>query len=65
MPFRRGQGAGRRQGQGAGKGGGRRGGLGPGGYCVCPSCGEKVAKQPGVPCTSVQCPKCGTSMVRE
>ena len=69
MFFGRGRGAGRGQGPGAGKGSGfgrgRRGGLGPEGYCVCPSCGEKVTKQPGVPCTTVKCPQCGTLMLRE
>jgi len=40
-------------------------GLGPGGNCVCPSCGEKVSHQQGKPCYSVSCPKCGTRMIRE
>ena len=40
-------------------------GRGPGGYCVCPNCKTKVAHQPGVPCASVKCPDCGTSMQRE
>ncbi len=61
MPMGSGKGMG-----GAGRGGfGRRGGLGPGGYCVCPACGEKVPHRPGVPCRTVKCPKCGTPMVRE
>ncbi len=60
-----GRGAGRGAGGGAGRGFGRRGGLGPGGFCVCPSCGEKVPHKPGVPCQTVSCPKCGTPMVRE
>ncbi|WP_456442521.1 hypothetical protein [Caldithrix abyssi] len=67
MIFGRGRGAGRGQGPGAGKGrglGGKRGGLGPAGNCVCPSCGTKVAHQPGTPCTAVKCPKCGAMMVR-
>lgn len=49
-------------------GGGRMGGpsaAGPGGNCVCPSCGHKVAHQVGVPCAQVKCPKCGTAMTRE
>jgi endogenous inhibitor of DNA gyrase (YacG/DUF329 family) len=45
--------------------GGNRPGAGPGGFCVCPSCGKKVIHQAGIPCYSVNCPKCGTRMVRE
>jgi len=44
---------------------GNRSGAGPGGYCVCPSCGEKVLHQQGTPCFNLKCPKCGTKMVRE
>lgn len=40
-------------------------GAGPGGYCVCPDCGEKVKHQAGVPCYTIKCPKCGISMMRE
>ncbi|NWF75630.1 MAG: hypothetical protein HXY53_03495 [Nitrospirae bacterium] len=73
MPFGKGQGSagqgggrgmGRGRGGGRGRMGGTRSGAGPGGYCVCPSCGEKVTHQPGVPCYSVNCPKCGGKMVR-
>ena len=55
------------QGQGQGKGWvrGDRSGAGVGGFCVCPSCKEKVVHQRGVPCTSVNCPKCGVSLTRE
>jgi len=52
---------------GKGRGMGRRGnrpGLGPGGFCVCPGCGNKIQHTPGVPCATVNCPKCGTSMAR-
>ena len=52
-------------GRGMGMGRGRRGDAGPGGFCLCPSCGTKVAHQAGVPCASVTCPKCGSRMVRE
>jgi hypothetical protein len=61
-------------GGGAGRGAGRsglRGGMGgknrggPGGNCVCPKCSEKVVHQQGVPCYSVNCPKCGAVMTRE
>ena len=54
------------RGMGRGMGMGRRGmrGAGPSGFCICPSCGEKVAHQAGTPCSSMVCPKCGTRMVR-
>ena len=69
MPRGQGQGMGmgRSMGKGGGKGkmGGTRSGAGPGGYCVCQSCGEKAVHQAGVPCYSVNCPKCGLKMVRE
>ena len=58
-PFGGGSGAGR------GRMGGNRPGAGPSGYCVSPSCGNKVAHQQGVPCYSLECPKCGAKMVRE
>jgi len=66
-----GQGLGRGRGMGMGRGGGRgykganRPGAGPGGFCICPSCGTKVPHQAGVPCNSVNCPKCGARMMRE
>ncbi len=62
----RGAGGGRGQGGCWGKGPGGRGGMGgPGGFCVCPNCGHRVPHERGVPCRQVQCPKCGTFMVRE
>ncbi|MBN1299296.1 MAG: hypothetical protein JW997_06400 [Actinobacteria bacterium] len=69
-PAGEGPGTGRGLGRGAGQargGQGRMGGqgLGPGGDCVCPSCGTKVAHQPGTPCYNIQCPKCGAYMARE
>ena len=39
--------------------------AGPGGSCVCPSCGTTIPKTRGIPCTDVECPKCGTAMVRD
>ncbi len=54
-------------GRGAGQGRGRMSGgfgLGPGGECVCPSCGHKVAHTRGVPCYQQTCPKCGAKMTR-
>lgn len=48
---------------GAGLGGGL--GLGPGGNLICPNCGFVALQQRGVPCYTVNCPKCGTTMVRQ
>jgi hypothetical protein len=54
-------------GQGAGRGqkGGNRAGKGPGGFCLCPNCGEKVNHQVGKPCYEMLCPKCGALLIRE
>jgi predicted DNA-binding protein (UPF0251 family) len=56
-------------GRGAHGGGrGRMGGpkaAGPGGFCVCPSCGQKISHVAGSPCYQQNCPKCNTRMVRE
>ena len=64
--FGRGMGRGRGFGRGAGRGfgPGRGAGVGPGGFCICPKCGNKEPKVPGIPCTSVMCKKCRTLMVR-
>ena len=63
---------GRGGGQGNGQGGGRGPGLGggpyaagPGGYCVCPSCGHREAHTAGTPCYQKKCPQCGAKMTRE
>ena len=48
---------------GRGLGGGAA--AGPGGYCVCPNCGEKMSHQLGTPCYEQKCPKCGTALTRE
>lgn len=64
---RRGGGRGGGAGRGSGSGRGRMGGpyaAGPGGDCVCPSCGYRAPHQAGVPCTNQTCPKCGARMVR-
>lgn len=67
-PMGKGPGTGRGRGMGQGRGMGRMGdnrpGAGPSGFCVCPSCGEKVTHQVGTPCYSIKCPKCGTRMTR-
>lgn len=66
----KGGGQGQGRGQGAGQGTGRAGrfgfkSAGPGGKCVCPSCGETVSHSQGVPCANLQCPKCGQKMTRQ
>jgi predicted Fe-Mo cluster-binding NifX family protein len=68
--FPSGMGAGRGMGRSMGMGRGGRGrgrgfAAGPGGSCVCPSCGERVPHQTGTPCFSQTCPKCGAAMTRE
>jgi hypothetical protein len=69
-PYGTGMGQGRGQGMGMGKGrgrgrmGGNRPAAGPSGSCICPDCGTKAAHKVGVPCYTVKCPKCGTSMMR-
>jgi hypothetical protein len=61
-------GRGRGRGVGRGSGPGRMGGpraAGPGGNCVCPSCGHKLPHVAGTPCMDLKCPKCGVRMARE
>jgi hypothetical protein len=63
--FRRGNRSGSR---GSEPGRGRMGGplaAGPGGYCICPSCGHKEEHVAGKPCNQQKCPKCGVQMTRE
>jgi len=55
-------------GRGMGRGPGRMGGpyaAGPGGNCVCPSCGHAEPHVTGQPCNQKTCPKCGTQMTRQ
>ena len=52
-------------GRDGGRGRNKGGAFGPGGYCVCSKCGEKVPHQQGVKCTKLKCPKCGHTLVRE
>ena len=40
-------------------------GLGPGGFCKCPNCGDKVEHEAGKPCRELKCPKCDAVLVRE
>ena len=60
-------GRGRGKGRGGGRGRMRRGrpDAGPGENCICPSCGVKASHQAGAPCGSLECPECGSKMVRE
>ena len=66
-PWGSGAGTGRGIGRG-GAGGGRmrvsRPGSGPGGQCVCPSCGAKVPHQLGMPCYDLTCPQCESKMIK-
>jgi hypothetical protein len=61
-------GGGRGGGSDRGGGRGRMGGsqaAGPGGDCVCPSCGHREQHVAGQPCYQKKCPECGTQMVRK
>ena len=59
-----GRGGGRLSGQGGGRLGGDQPGSGPGGECICPSCGTTTPHQRGIPCNSHTCPHCGTRMTK-
>lgn len=50
------------EGMGMGRPGGK--GLGPGGECICPSCGHVEHHMAGDACTDQACPKCGAAMTR-
>ena len=39
--------------------------LGPGGNCICSSCGYVQEHQKGTPCSKVKCSNCGLPLVRE
>ena len=40
-------------------------GAGPGGHCVCLTCGYKAAYSLGRPCNYLNCPNCGRVMNRD
>lgn len=50
-----------RRGFGRGLGRGSRG-RGGSSECECPKCGHKIPHTRGVPCSTVNCPKCNTPM---
>lgn len=50
---------------GGGRNRGNKPGSGPVGKCVCPNCGEEVTHDRGIPCYEMNCPECGTKMVRK
>jgi len=64
-------GRGDRMGEGKGLGHGRGrsknhgGGFGVDGLCVCAKCGNKLRHKQGVKCTTIKCPSCGHTMIRE
>ena len=66
-----GQGQGQRKGKGKGqgkngcKGGFKQQNTDPCGNCVCDSCGTTVPHQRGTPCMQVNCPNCGSPMIRQ
>lgn len=60
-----GRGGGRFSGQGGGRNSGDQPGSGPGGECICPSCGTTLPHQQGIPCNNQSCPKCGTRMTKQ
>lgn len=66
-PLGQGSGFGGGAGRGGGRGrlGGNKPGSGPGGNCVCPSCGATAPHERGKPCSQVACPKCGTPMLKQ
>ena len=58
-------GKGRGEGSGGGQGRNKGGAFGPGGSCVCAKCGAKLPHQRGIKCTTLKCPECGHTMIRE
>jgi len=58
------RGSGRRGGGAGGRGRMGRFAAGPGGSCVCPSCGYSTSHVIGSPCYQQVCPKCGSRMTR-
>ena len=59
------EGKGNGLGLGGGKGRNNGGSFGLGGFCICVKCGEKVAHQRGIKCTTLKCPVCNHTLIRE
>lgn len=59
------KGTGRGLGKGGGHGRNKGGAFGTGGFCICAKCGTKIPHQQGIKCTTIKCPKCGHTMIRE
>ena len=34
-------------------------------FCICSNCGYETQHQPGIPCFSLTCPECKTSLIRK
>lgn len=64
-PKGQGPGIGRQMGRGEGRGRGESFRTGPGGYCICLSCGKRVLNKPEMPCFMIRCPRCGFPMTQE
>jgi len=62
-----GDGNGQHQGSypGGGRGRNKGGAYGTGGVCICTKCGEKILHRRGVKCTTLKCPECGHTLIRE
>ncbi len=60
-----GQGWGPGSSPGNGQGRNKGGSYGTGGFCICTKCGEKIQHKRGVKCTTLKCPNCGHTMIRE
>lgn len=50
-------------GQGPFTGRGRGRGFNQPVKCICPNCGYQEVKKPGVPCSTILCPKCSSRMI--
>ncbi len=53
------------KGTGMGQGRNKGGSFGTGGICICTKCGKKIPHRRGVKCTTLKCPECGHTMIRE
>ena len=60
-----GSGKGQGSGQGSGQGRNKGGSYGTGGFCICTKCEEKIPHKKGIKCTTIKCPECGHTLIRE